>query len=128
MNISPKKKTLDLDFDAAKQRVTELLAEEGFGMLTHIDVRATLAKKLGVDFRRYEILGACNPGLAHRALEAEPDVGVLLPCNVALWEDDGRTVVSVFDPGQLGADSDDEALRSVAAEADEKLERVLARL
>jgi len=75
-------KTLDMDFDQAIERVTEELKKEGFGVLTEIDVQATLKKKINVDFRKYRILGACNPGFAHKALEAEPEIGTMLPCNV----------------------------------------------
>lgn len=92
------RKTLSYDFDEARSKVEEELKKEGFGILTEIDVKATLKKKLDVDFRRYLILGACNPPFAHQALQKEQEVGLLMPCNVILYEDDeGNTVVSGLD-------------------------------
>jgi len=89
----------DMDYDAVVARVTELLAGEGFGVLTEIDVKATLKKKLDIDFKRYVILGACNPPMAHKALNEEPDIGVLLPCNVCVSErDGGGTRVAAMNP------------------------------
>lgn len=115
----------DLSFDDAHARVTEALAEEGFGVLTEIDVKATLAKKLGVDFRRYTILGACNPGFAHQALEADLNIGTLLPCNVVVYEgDDGKTVLSAVDPGAL-LPTDTPELEGIAAEVRGSLARAL---
>jgi uncharacterized protein (DUF302 family) len=116
-------------FDETVGRVTEALKAEGFGVLTTIDVKATLKLKLDRDFRRYVILGACNPHLASRALDAELELGLVLPCNVIVYErDDGRTAVSAMAPipamGMIGND----ALKTVAAEADAHLRRALGTL
>jgi uncharacterized protein (DUF302 family) len=115
-------------YDEVLARIPELLKGEGFGVLTRIDVKATLKEKLGVDFRRYQILGACNPTLAHRALTHEVGLGVMLPCNVAVWEDDaGKVMVSAVDPLQTIA-SQDPKLEPIATEVRERLSRVLAQL
>jgi uncharacterized protein (DUF302 family) len=120
------RKTLDLGFDEALARVPEALKAEGFGILTEIDVQATLKKKLDVDFRRYRILGACNPPFAHRALRHSLDVGMLMPCNVIVYEtDDRKTVVSAVDPMQTMAAQADPALRPLADEVRRKLQRVI---
>lgn len=117
-----------MPYRAAIAAVTAALKEEGFGVLTEIDVRETLRKKLGVEFRRYKILGACNPPFAHRALSAELDAGIMLPCNVLVYEgDDGHAVVVAVDPMATFA-AHHEALRPIAAEVRERLERVIARL
>ncbi len=119
----------DLAFDEAVTRVTAALAAEGFGILTEIDVRATLKKKLDVDFRRYVILGACNPSLAYRALTAEPLIGVLLPCNVVVMEGDGGGVtVAAFSPTTGFALVGRSEIQPIAAEVESRLERVLAAL
>jgi uncharacterized protein (DUF302 family) len=122
------KKVLDRSFEDVVAAVPGALGTEGFGVLTEIDVQKTLQQKLGVPFRRYRILGACNPTFAHRALTAEIDAGVMLPCNVVLYEeDDGRTVVHVVDPMQTLAGRSG-PLRALADEVRQKLERVLERL
>ena len=123
------RRTLDLGFDEALAKVPEALKAEGFGVLTEIDVQATLKKKLDVDFRRYRILGACNPPFAHRALQHSLDVGMLMPCNVIVYEtDDGKTVVSAVDPMQTMAAQGDAAIQTLAEEVRRKLERVVASL
>jgi uncharacterized protein (DUF302 family) len=120
------RKTLDLGFDEALVKVPEALKAEGFGVLTEIDVQATLKKKLDVDFRRYRILGACNPPFAHRALLHSLDVGMLMPCNVIVYETDERkTVVSAVDPMQTMAAQGDPALRPLADEVRQKLQRAI---
>ena len=120
-------KTITASLDEALERVTAALAAQGFGILTQIDIAATLKKKLDIDFRRYVILGACNPPLAHQALSAEPGLGLLLPCNVVVAEDpDGSVVVSAIDPIQMFKVVDNKALESVAKEVKTKLGRALA--
>ncbi len=112
-------------FDEALERVPELLKAEGFGILTQIDVQATIKQKLGLDFRRYRILGACNPKLAHQALSQVLEVGVLLPCNVVVYErDDGKTVVRAVDPMQTIAAALP-ALAPIATEVRARLARAL---
>jgi len=120
--------SLDKPYDVVLAQIPELLKENGFGVLTNIDVAATLKAKLDVDFRRYTILGACNPKLAYRALSADLDVGVLLPCNVAVYEDGGKTVVAIVDPLISLASEGDPGLRELAAEARSKLENVITKL
>ena len=122
------KKVVKASYDEALARIPELLKAEGFGVLTRIDVKQTLKEKIGVDFRRYQILGACNPRYAHEALKIELDLGVMLPCNVIVYEgDDGRTVVTAVDPMQTIAASDP-SLRPVAEQVRQKLASVLAKL
>jgi uncharacterized protein (DUF302 family) len=120
--------TVNLPYDAAVERTRAALAEEGFGVLTEIDVRATLKKKLDVDFRPYIILGACNPPLAHRALTAEREIGLLLPCNVIVYaaDEDGQSVVSVMDPEAALSLTGNAAVAPLAAEVRSRLERMLA--
>lgn len=108
-----------------RPRVEALLKEQGFGVLTEIDVKATLKKKLDVDFRPYLILGACNPNLAHRAISAESQIGLLLPCNVVLQEEHGGVTVSIIDPRAMFTMVKHPELESVAAEAEERLRRVI---
>jgi uncharacterized protein (DUF302 family) len=115
-------------FDDAIRRVTELLAEQGFGVLTEIDVQATLKKKLDLDTRPYRILGACNPPFAHRALSAEPHVGVLLPCNVVVWDEGDHRVVAAMEPRIMAALVDSDEVRSVGDEVSLRLHKVLEQL
>lgn len=121
-------RTLDLSYAQAVERTREALGQEGFGILTEIDVKATLKKKLDVDVSPYIILGACNPSLAHRALGVERDIGLLLPCNVIVYEADerGRSVVSAMDPREALSMSGNDAVRPIADEARERLARALA--
>jgi uncharacterized protein (DUF302 family) len=118
---------LDIPFDDALDLVTDALKDEGFGVLTKIDVKETLKKRLGEDFRPYVILGACNPPLAHRALSNVPEVGIMLPCNVTIEKRESDVLISIVNPeammtmGDLGNNA---ALREVAAEVRSKLERV----
>ena len=115
--------------DEAIARTKAALKEQGFGVLTEIDVRQTLREKIGVDFAPYVILGACNPGLAHRALQAEPSVGLLLPCNVVVREAGGRSEVAAVDPEQmLGMFGGAAEIRGVAAEAAAGLRAAIAAL
>jgi uncharacterized protein (DUF302 family) len=122
--------TLNVPYEEAVEKVTAALKTQGFGVLTQIDVQATLKQKLNVDHRRYVILGACNPPLAHRALQAEPGVGLLLPCNVIVYEgdQDGESVVSIIDPLVMMQVSDNPELAAVATQAEEKLKKVVAAL
>jgi uncharacterized protein (DUF302 family) len=101
------------------------LKKEGFGVLTTIDVRDTLKKKLDVDFNKYIILGACNPPFAHKALVAEEQIGLLLPCNVIVYEKNGRTTVAAFDPMTMATLVENEALKSIAEEVTARLRRVI---
>lgn len=118
--------TLSISYENALEKVIEALKAEGFGVLTSIDVKETMKKKLDVDFRKYTILGACNPPLANRALTARPDVGLLLPCNVIVYEDGDSTVVNIIDPMSMVNFISDPGLEEVAKEAAEKLKRVSA--
>lgn len=119
---------LNLPYEKALEKVTEALKAEGFGVLTSIDVKETMKKKLEVDFRKYTILGACNPPLAHKALTARPDVGLLLPCNVIVYEEGDGTIVNIIDPLSMTSFIQDPALDSVADEAAKRLKRVAAAL
>jgi len=121
--------TLNLPYEQAVQKATDALKAEGFGVLTQIDVQSTLKQKINADFRRYVILGACNPALAHRALSANLDVGLLLPCNVTVYEEGDRLVVTAVDPVEmLGVLKGDTVAHEVAVEARTKLQRVIASL
>jgi uncharacterized protein (DUF302 family) len=121
---------LNLPYEEALVRTTEALKAEGFGVLTSIDVQATMKQKLNKDFRKYTILGACNPPLAHRALEADLEIGTLLPCNVVVYETEpGRSAVIAVSPASvMGMAGAAPALEAVAREADTRLRRVLIAL
>jgi len=123
------RRTLRMGYDEVLARLPEALRSEGFGVLTEIDVRETMKKKLGVDFRRYKILGACNPSLAHQALSAHLGVGVMLPCNVVVYEDDGGgSVVEAIDPTKTMAGQGDPTLAALAETVRGKLSAVLERI
>jgi len=119
-------KITDYSFEQAIEKVTEELKKEGFGVLTTIDVKDTLKKKIDVDFKKYTILGACNPKLAHGALQVEEELGLLLPCNVIVYEKGGKTVISVFDPIIMTVVIENPEMKPVAEEVKNKLQRVLA--
>jgi len=121
-------RTVDLPFDEAIERVTAALAEQGFGILTEIDVRATLKKKLDVDFRPYRILGACNPPFAHRALQTEDKIGTMLPCNVIVQELDGTVEVAAIDPVASMQAVGNPALADLARDVRERLRLALEAL
>jgi uncharacterized protein (DUF302 family) len=119
-------KTVELSFDDAIVRVTEELKKEGFGVLTEVDIQATLKKKLDVDFRPYKILGACNPPFAYKALQAEHNIGLLLPCNVIVQDaGNGKTEIAAIDPLVSMSKVENPALEPVAAEIKAKLQRVI---
>jgi uncharacterized protein (DUF302 family) len=122
------RRTVKGSYDQVLAKVPEALKAEGFGVLTRIDVKQTLKEKIGVDFRRYQILGACNPRYAHQALTMDPSIGALLPCSIAVWEEEGGTVtVNAVDPMQTIAAADPK-LEPIAREVREKLARVLESL
>jgi len=121
-------KTLHLSFDDAIARVTEALKQQGFGVLTDIDVKATMKKKLGVDFRNYRILGACNPPFAHRALELEDKIGTMLPCNVIVQQIGDAVEVAAVDPLASMAGVNNPALGEVGAQVRAKLQAVIESL
>ncbi|MGE0058482.1 MAG: DUF302 domain-containing protein [Dehalococcoidia bacterium] len=117
-----------LSYEDVLARTKAALKEQGFGVLTEIDVKATMQEKLGVEFRHYDIIGACNPPLAHRALSTELDIGLLLPCNVVVYEDNDGTTVGALDPGAMMGFTGNDALVPVAAEAKERLQKALSSL
>ena len=117
-----------MPYDEALAHVKAALKEQGFGVLTEIDVKATMKEKLGVEFRHYDIIGACNPPLAHRALSSELDIGLLLPCNVVVYEDEQGTTVGALDPESMMGFTGNDALAPIASEARERLKKALAGL
>jgi uncharacterized protein (DUF302 family) len=118
-------KTVSLSFEEAVEKITGELKKEGFGVLTEIDVKETLKKKLNVDFKKYKILGACNPPIAHKALLAEEELGLLLPCNVIVYEKEGGSIISVFNPMTMTELVENNDISSIAGEVKEKLQRAL---
>lgn len=122
--------SVPLSYEQAVERTKEELAKEGFGVLSEIDVSATLQKKLNVDFRPYIILGACNPPLAHRALTAEQDIGLLLPCNVVVYaaDEEGRSVVAAMDPVAALGLTGNSSIEPVAQDVKQRLQRALTAL
>ncbi|HEX9657849.1 MAG TPA: DUF302 domain-containing protein [Bacteroidota bacterium] len=121
-------KQVNLSFDQTLERVTDELKKEGFGVLTTIDVQDTLKKKIDVDFKRYTILGACNPPFAYQALLAEEDIGLLLPCNVIVHEKEGKTEVAAFDPMVMTKIVGNEKMVVVAKEVQQRLQRVIEKV
>ena len=119
---------LDVGLSEAENRARSALAAEGFGVLTEIDVQATLKMKIDVDRPAYKILGACNPALANRALNAEEEIGLLLPCNVVVYEAESGTIVEALDPGIMSSVTDSPEIAEVAREAREKLARAMTSL
>jgi len=118
-------KTIDLPYEQAIEKVTVELKKEGFGVLTSIDVKETLKQKINVNFKKYAILGACNPPIAHRALQEEDELGLLLPCNVIVYEKDDKTRVSIFDPMVMTRIMENDNMKPIATEVQERLQRVL---
>jgi len=118
------KKEISLPFDKALEVVIEELKEKGFGILTKIDVKEKFKEKLGIDFPSYVILGACNPPYAHKAIQAEEDIGLLLPCNVVIYEKEGRTILSIIKPSTAMGMIENEALKQIATEVEAKLKEV----
>ncbi len=122
-------KTLPVSFEEAVRRTTEALKQEGFGIITEIDVKETLRKKLGIDFRNYRILGACNPALAHEALNLEDKVGTMLPCNVVVQDvPGGTTEIAAIDPVASMSAIDNPTLKQAAEQVRERLQKVIASL
>lgn len=118
-------KEVDLPYEQAIEKVTDELKKEGFGVLTSIDVKETLKQKINVDFKKYTILGACNPPIAHKALQEEEELGLLLPCNVIVYEKDNKTRVSFFDPMVMTWIMENDNMKPIATEVQERLQRVL---
>ncbi len=121
-------KTTNLSFEQAVEKITDELKKEGFGVLTEIDVKETLKKKLNVDFKKYKILGACNPPIAHKALQIEEELGLLLPCNVIVYEKNEKTVVSVFNPMVMPQLLENKDMEAFAEDVKSKLLSALERV
>jgi len=122
-------KKIDLNFEEAVEHVTGILKSHGFGIITEIDVKETLKKKIDVDFRPYKILGACNPSFAHKALQAEDKAGIMMPCNVIVQQHpDGTTEVSVINPEAAASGLNNEALNDFACEVTEQLRKVFKKI
>jgi uncharacterized protein (DUF302 family) len=121
-------KTTDLSYEAAIEKATDVLKQNGFGVLTTIDVKETLKKKLDVDFDRYIILGACSPSSANAALRVEATVGLLMPCNVVIHEKDGKVNIYIFNPLLISQVSDNPELKELSVALNEKIQRVLSQL
>ena len=119
---------VETGFEQTIKNVTEELEEEGFGVLTDIDVQKTLEKKLGEDYRKYRILGACNPEFAHEAMEEETAIGAVLPCNVIVYEDSGKVFVEAVDPEELVSVTENSELDELASEVKERMNRVVKAL
>ena len=119
------KKQVELSFEEAVEKTREELKKEGFGILTEIDVKATLKKKLDVDYDDYIILGACNPAFAHKALQTEKEVGLMLPCNVIIYKQDDKVFVSSILPAKTMSIIDNSSLKAIAEEVEEKLKKVV---
>ena len=123
------RRRVSMPFDKAVDKIKSTLQQQGFGVLSEIDIKAKLKEKLGVDTQRYIILGACNPPLAHKALQAEPEIGLLLPCNVIVYEKDGGSVVAAIDPNTMvDVIGDNPAIMEVARDARARLEKAIAAL
>ena len=118
-------KTVDLSYEEAVEKVIAELKKEGFGVLTSIDVKETFKKKINADFKKYTILGACNPPLAYKALQMEEELGLILPCNVIVYEKENNIVVSVFNPIIMTKIINNEDLKPIAEEVKTRMERVL---
>lgn len=118
------KKEIDLPFKKAEEVVTEELKKKGFGILTKIDVKEKFEEKLGIEFKNYVILGACNPPYAHKSILAEEDIGLLLPCNVVIYEEKGKTILSIIRPAIAMGMVENEALKQIATEVEAMLKQV----
>ncbi|OIO81420.1 hypothetical protein AUJ84_01100 [Candidatus Pacearchaeota archaeon CG1_02_32_132] len=121
-------KEINLGFEEAEARVRKELQKEGFGVLTEIDVKTTLKNKLDVDYKNYKILGACNPPFAYKALQAEKEIGLLLPCNVIIYKDKDKVFVSAINPAEAMGMVNNPELKEIAGEVGEKLKRVIDNL